>query len=62
MVGQGGNTVIYIIFGLGHITDFGIIGGATGLILLLFFKKLNHQVQSLQSKQPIKMASSALRP
>lgn len=45
LVGQSGNTVIYILFGLATSLIFGIIGGLTGLVLLLFFRRLNHQVR-----------------
>lgn len=45
LVGQSGNTIIYILFGLATSLIFGIISGLTGLVLLLVFKKLNHQVR-----------------
>lgn len=45
LIGQAGNTIIYIIFGLATSLIFGIMSGVTGLVLLLLFKKLNRQVQ-----------------
>lgn len=45
LLGQSGNTVIYVLFGLATSLIFGIMGGLTGLVLLLFFKRLNHQVR-----------------
>lgn len=45
LMGQIGNTIIYISFGLATSFIFGIMAGIIGMTLLFLFKKLNSQVR-----------------